>query len=65
MESQWNKDKTIIDNIQLPHTLLSRFDLIFLVLDPQDEKYDSELAKHLIKIYWETAEEAQVEEVVS
>jgi DNA replication licensing factor MCM4 len=23
-ESQWNKDRTIIDNIQLPHTLLSR-----------------------------------------
>ena len=25
IESQWNKDKTIIENIQLPHTLLSRF----------------------------------------
>ena len=24
VESQWNKNKTIIDNIQLPHTLLSR-----------------------------------------
>ena len=24
IESQWNKNKTIIDNIQLPHTLLSR-----------------------------------------
>lgn len=24
IESQWNKDKTIIENIQLPHTLLSR-----------------------------------------
>lgn len=23
-ESQWNKNKTIIENIQLPHTLLSR-----------------------------------------
>ena len=25
--------KKIIENIQLPHTLLSRFDLIFLMLD--------------------------------
>jgi len=24
VESRWNKNKTIIDNIQLPHTLLSR-----------------------------------------
>ena len=24
IESQWNKNKTIIENIQLPHTLLSR-----------------------------------------
>lgn len=24
-ESQWNKNKTIIENVQLPHTLLSRF----------------------------------------
>lgn len=23
-ESQWNKNKTIIENVQLPHTLLSR-----------------------------------------
>ncbi len=25
VESQWNKNKTIIENIQLPHTLLSRY----------------------------------------
>lgn len=24
VDSQWNRNKTIIDNIQLPHTLLSR-----------------------------------------
>lgn len=24
-ESQWNKNKTIIENVQLPHTLLSRY----------------------------------------
>jgi DNA replication licensing factor MCM4 len=35
IESQWNNKRTIVENIQLPHTLLSRFDLIFLILDPQ------------------------------
>lgn len=51
-ESQWNKNKNIIDNVQLPHTLLSRFDLIFLVLDPQDELYDRRLANHLVSMYY-------------
>lgn len=53
-ESQWNKNKTIIENIQLPHTLLSRFDLIFLMLDPQSEQYDKRLANHLVSLYYKT-----------
>lgn len=51
-ESQWNKNKTIIENIQLPHTLMSRFDLIFLILDPQDELFDQRLAQHLVSLYF-------------
>jgi DNA replication licensing factor MCM4 len=50
--SQWDTNKTIIENIQLPPTLLSRFDLIFLLLDPQDENYDRRLAKHLVSLYY-------------
>ncbi|CAG9564191.1 unnamed protein product [Danaus chrysippus] len=51
-ESQWNKNKTIVENVQLPHTLMSRFDLIFLVLDPQDEVFDRRLASHLVSLYF-------------
>ncbi|XP_075216079.1 disc proliferation abnormal [Lycorma delicatula] len=54
VESQWNKNKTIIENIMLPHTLLSRFDLIFLILDPQSEQYDRRLARHLVSLYYKT-----------
>ncbi|XP_018653176.1 putative dna replication licensing factor MCM4 [Schistosoma mansoni] len=53
--SKWDPSKTIIDNIQLPHTLLSRFDLIFLILDPQDEVYDTRLARHLVGLYYRGA----------
>ncbi|XP_035785271.1 DNA replication licensing factor MCM4-like isoform X1 [Anopheles albimanus] len=56
-ESQWNKNKTIIDNVQLPHTLMSRFDLIFLILDPQDEIFDRRLAVHLVSMYYATRNE--------
>lgn len=56
-ESQWNKNKNIIDNVQLPHTLMSRFDLIFLILDPQDEIFDRRLATHLVSLYYATAQD--------
>lgn len=51
VESRWNRDRSIIENLQLPHTLLSRFDLIFLLLDTEDEVYDRRLAQHLISLY--------------
>jgi len=61
VESQWNKNKTIIENIQLPHTLLSRFDLIFLMLDPQDELFDRRLARHLVSLYYRSQVEVEEE----
>ncbi|UYV66052.1 MCM4, partial [Cordylochernes scorpioides] len=63
VESQWSKNKTIIENIQLPHTLLSRFDLIFLMLDPQDEVYDRRLARHLVSLYHKPPGHEQESEV--
>ena len=41
-----------MENIQLPPTLMSRFDLVFLILDPQDEQYDKKLARHLVSLYY-------------
>ncbi|KAL8566321.1 DNA replication licensing factor mcm4-A [Nucella lapillus] len=59
VESQWNKNKTITENIMLPHTLLSRFDLIFLMLDPQDEMFDRRLASHLVSLYFQGSQEEE------
>lgn len=61
VESQWNKNKTIIENIRLPHTLLSRFDLIFLILDPQSEYHDKKLARHLVSMYYRSKQEVDNE----
>ncbi|CAE1286900.1 MCM4 [Acanthosepion pharaonis] len=61
VESQWNKNKTITENIMLPHTLLSRFDLIFLILDPQDEMFDRRLASHLVSLYFQSKEDVEGE----
>lgn len=42
----------------MPHTLLSRFDLIYLVLDPDNEECDQRLGKHLVNFYLEADNEA-------
>lgn len=57
VESQWDSGKTIIENIKLPDTLLSRFDLIFLMLDPNNTLYDTKLATHLVSMYFVDNEE--------
>ena len=44
---------SVVDNIKLPPTLLSRFDLIYLVLDKQSEQSDRRLANHIVSLYSE------------
>lgn len=41
--------------------LLHRFDLIFLMLDPQDEAYDRRLAHHLVSLYYRSEEQVEEE----
>lgn len=51
--SRYNPDLPVPQNIDLPPTLLSRFDLVYLILDRVDEKNDRRLAKHLLSLYLE------------
>ena len=62
VHSKWNPQQTVTENIQLPPTLMSRFDLVFLILDPQDEAYDKKLASHLVRLYYNKDEAQQREE---
>lgn len=50
-ESKFNTNRSIIYNISFPYTLLSRFDLIFIILDKANEGVDSQLAQHILKLY--------------
>ena len=56
--SRYNPDLSVPQNIDLPPTLLSRFDLIYLILDRVDEKADRRLAKHLLSLYLEDKPES-------
>ena len=53
-ESRYNPSRSVVDNIQLPPTLLSRFDLIYLILDQPNPDQDRQLAQHLVGLYYET-----------
>lgn len=53
-ESRYNPSLSVVENIQLPPTLLSRFDLIYLILDSPDVDNDRRLAQHLVGLYYET-----------
>jgi DNA replication licensing factor MCM4 len=54
MESRYNPSLSVVENIQLPPTLLSRFDLIYLILDSPNVDHDRRLAQHLVGLYYET-----------
>jgi len=44
---RYNPSKSVLQNMNLPAALLSRFDLQFLLLDRADPERDSALAKHV------------------
>jgi DNA replication licensing factor MCM4 len=52
IESRYNPNRSVVENLDLPPTLLSRFDLIYLVLDKPNEATDRYLARHLVSLYW-------------
>ena len=59
LESRYNPNISVVENIQLPPTLLSRFDLIYLILDAPNAEQDRRLAQHLCGLYYETPQVVQ------
>ncbi|KAL4445821.1 hypothetical protein ABPG77_009020 [Micractinium sp. CCAP 211/92] len=49
--SRYNPQLSVVENIQLPPSLMSRFDLIYLLLDKANEATDRKLARHLVSLY--------------
>ncbi|KAL3912385.1 MAG: hypothetical protein SGILL_006904, partial [Bacillariaceae sp.] len=59
VESRYNPNLSVVENIKLPPTLLSRFDLIYLILDSPNVDSDRQLAQHLVGLYYEKPSIAQ------
>jgi len=51
IDSKYNVKRSVIANIRLPPTLLSRFDLIYLMLDRCNPVHDQKLASHILQLY--------------
>ena len=48
---RYNRNKSLSENINLPNSLLSRFDLMFLILDIADVDRDMALARHVTFVH--------------
>ncbi len=48
---RYNEYRSPADNIKLPVTLLSRFDLIFIVTDKPDVDKDRKIAEHILSLH--------------
>ena len=46
----YNPSKTISENIKMSAPLLSRFDLLFLLLDKSNEMHDQRLSNHVMNL---------------
>ncbi|XP_068626199.1 DNA helicase MCM8-like isoform X2 [Battus philenor] len=47
----YNRAKTVAENLKLNSALLSRFDLVFILLDQPDEKIDAMLSEHVLALH--------------
>lgn len=51
IDSKYNLRRSILENINLPPTLMSRFDIIAVLIDRPDEKHDKRVAEHILDMY--------------
>merc|ERR1712232_1147239 len=50
-DSAYDPRKTVVDNINLPKNLMTRFDFIWLMLDKRNPEMDRNLANFLVSMY--------------
>ncbi|MCD6488697.1 MAG: minichromosome maintenance protein MCM [Desulfurococcales archaeon] len=50
---RYDISRTVAENINLPPTILSRFDLIFIIKDVPEEELDKRMAKHILYVHKE------------
>jgi len=60
-DSSYDPKKSVVDNINMPKNLMSRFDFIWLMLDKRNRDMDKRLADHLVSMYSESGTRNKVD----
>ena len=47
----YNRAKTVAENLKMGSALLSRFDLVFILIDKPDEEQDQRLTEHVMALH--------------
>ena len=63
-ESRYNSSWSVVKNIRLPPSLLSRFDLIFLLLDKANTEHDRRLAEHVVSLYGTQTDSSTTDDII-
>lgn len=48
---QYNRAKTLLQNLKMSAAMLSRFDIIFVLLDQPDQRRDERLSEHVMAMH--------------
>lgn len=51
IQSKFDSTRSLAENVNLPPTLVSRFDLLYVILDKSTPANDSKLAKHIANLF--------------
>ncbi|KAJ1653448.1 MCM DNA helicase complex subunit [Dispira simplex] len=60
-DSKWQPHLSVTENANIPPPLLSRFDVVFVLIDKIDDFEDRRLAKHLVALYTDDSDANQVD----
>merc|ERR1719491_1738251 len=58
-DSSYDPRKSVVDNVNLPKNLMTRFDFIWLMLDKRNRDTDRRLGEHLVALYSEQKDGAR------
>ncbi|KAL7753240.1 MCM DNA helicase complex subunit [Sorochytrium milnesiophthora] len=65
IRSKFDLRLSLSENINLPPSLISRFDLLYVILDLPNEDYDRKLAKHLVSLYLEDRPDSALTDIIA
>lgn len=51
MSGHYTRSATVLENLNMSEPLLSRFDLVFILLDASDEMRDRHLSEHVMALH--------------